>query len=129
MRMSDWSSDVCSSDLPPPILDPTPPPGSSLTRTPTRPASAEDALRRELYLFALYRTLEAALLALMVFSPFGGLIGEPHDPFLAMAVAIAYLPMSLALLLATRRDHSALAWQACLGVGVDIVVAALITHA
>src|SRR3546814_88095 len=65
----------------------------------------------------------------MVFSPFGGLIGEPHDPFLAMAVAIAYLPMSLALLLATRRDHSALAWQACLGVGVDIVVAALITHA
>src|SRR3546814_15879715 len=37
--------------------------------------------------------------------------------------------MSLALLLATRRDHSALAWQACLGVGVDIVVAALITHA
>src|SRR3546814_9778784 len=94
--------------LPPPILDPTPPPGSSLTRTPTRPDSAEDALRRELYLFALYRTLEAALLALMVFSPFGGLIGEPRDPFLAMAVAIAYLPMSLALLLATRRDHSAL---------------------
>src|SRR3546814_8746949 len=107
MRMSDWSSDVCSSDLPPPILDPTPPPGSSLTRTPTRPDSAEDALRRELYLFALYRTLEAALLALMVFSPFGGLIGEPRDPFLAMAVAIAYLPMSLALLLATRRDHPA----------------------
>src|SRR3546814_20562955 len=65
----------------------------------------------------------------MVFSPFGGLIGEPRDPFLAMAVAIAYLPMSLALLLATRRDHSALAWQACLGVGVDIVVAALIPHA
>src|SRR3546814_16881642 len=179
MRISDWSSDVCSSDLstltsrqrrskarfaapapllrpqgtfsverekgvlrvsapirligatlpPPPILDPTPPPGASLTRTPPRPDSAEDALRRELYLFALYRTLEAALLALMVFSPFGGLIGEPRDPFLAMAVAIAYLPMSLALLLATRRDHSALAWQACLGVGVDIVVAALITHA
>src|SRR3546814_12128546 len=84
MRMSDWSSDVCSSDLPPPILDPTPPPGSSLTRTPTRPDSAEDALRRELYLFALYRTLEASLLALMVFSPFGGLIGEPRDPFLAI---------------------------------------------
>src|SRR3546814_6206605 len=91
MRMSDWSSDVCSSDLPPPILDPTPPPGSSLTRTAARPDTAEDALRRELYLFALYRTLEAALLALMVFSPFGGLIGEPRDPFLAMAVAIAYL--------------------------------------
>src|SRR3546814_8187410 len=44
--------------LPPPILDPTPPPGSSLTRTAARPDTAEDALRRELYLFALYRTLE-----------------------------------------------------------------------
>src|SRR3546814_1463771 len=65
----------------------------------------------------------------MVFSPFGGLIGEPRDPFLAMAVAIAYLPMALALLLATRRDRSSLAWQACVGVGVDIIVAALITHA
>src|SRR3546814_20095977 len=65
----------------------------------------------------------------MVFSPFGGLIGEPRDPFLAMAVAIAYLPMALALLLATRRDRSSLAWQACVGVGVDIVDAALITYA
>src|SRR5690606_6889159 len=101
----------------------------ALTRKPARPDPAEDALRRELYLFALYRTLEAALLALMVFSPFGGLIGEPRDPFLAKAVAVAYLPMALALLLATRRDHSSLGWQACLGVGVDIAVAALITPA
>src|SRR3546814_10391137 len=104
MRISDWSSDVAlpiysapirligATLLPPPILDPTPPPGSSLTRTPTRPDSAEDALRRELYLFALYRTLEAALLAVRVFSSFGGLFGEPRDPFLAMAVAIALLP-------------------------------------
>src|SRR5690606_8301216 len=114
---------------PPPIPDPTPPPGPPLTRKPARPDTAEDALRRELYLFALYRTLEASLLALVVFSPFGGLIGELRDPFLAMAVAIAYLPMSLALLLATRRDHSALAWPACLGVGADIAFAALITHA
>src|SRR3546814_1699116 len=37
--------------------------------------------------------------------------------------------MALALLLATRRDRSSLAWQACVGVGVDIVVAALITYA
>src|SRR5690606_9721524 len=87
------------------------------------------ALRRELYLFALYRTLEASLLALVVFSPFGGLLSEPRDPFLAKAVAIAYLPAAVALLLASRRDRSALAWQACVGVGVDIIVAALITHA
>ncbi|WP_417472435.1 sensor histidine kinase [Luteimonas mephitis] len=100
-----------------------------MTRTPRRPDAAEDALRRELYLFALYRTLEASLLALIVFSPFGGLVSEPRDRFLAVTVAIAYLPMALALLLASRRDHSSLAWQACVGVGVDILVAALITHA
>src|SRR5690606_14194309 len=84
---------------------------------------------RELYLFALYRVLEASLLALVVFSPFGGFVSAPRDPFMASAVAIAYLPAALALLLASRRDHSALAWQACVGVGVDIIVAALITHA
>src|SRR5690606_16475415 len=66
-----------------PILDATPPPGPALTRKPVRPDAAEDALRRELYLFALYRTLEAALLALIVFSPFGGLVSEPRDRFLA----------------------------------------------
>src|SRR3546814_6087393 len=65
----------------------------------------------------------------MVFGPVGGRIGEPRDPFLAMGVAIAYLPMALALLRATGRDRSSLAWQACVGVGVDIIVAALITHA
>jgi len=100
-----------------------------LTRKHARPDAADDALRRELYLFALYRTLEASLLALIVFSPFGGLVSEPRDRFLTVTVAIAYLPMALALLLASRRDHSSLGWQACVGVGVDIIVAALITHA
>ncbi len=100
-----------------------------MTRKHARPDAADDALRRELYLFALYRTLEASLLALIVFSPFGGLVSEPRDRFLTVTVAIAYLPMALALLLASRRDHSSLGWQACVGVGVDIIVAALITHA
>jgi two-component system sensor histidine kinase PilS (NtrC family) len=64
-----------------------------------------------------------------VFSPFGGLIGEPSAPFVAGTDAIADLPMAHALMLASRGEHSSLAWQACVGVGVDIVVAALITHA
>ena len=100
-----------------------------MTRKSTRNDVAENPLRRELYLFALYRMLEASLLALVVFSPFGGFVSEPRDPFMASAVAIGYLPAALALLLASRRDRSALAWQACVGVGVDIIVAALITHA
>lgn len=93
------------------------------------PASVEQALRRELYLFALYRVFEAALLAMLVFSPAGTLISEPRDRLLAQGVAVAYLPMALALLFASRRDRSALAWQALTGVAVDIVVGMLITHA
>lgn len=92
-------------------------------------SAAESALRRELYLFALYRTLEAALLALMVFSPAGALIGPPRDPALAQAIALAYLPMSLLLLLAARRDRASLAWHAMVGITVDVAAAALLTHA
>ncbi|MGH8031868.1 MAG: PAS domain-containing sensor histidine kinase, partial [Luteimonas sp.] len=91
--------------------------------------SIQQALRRELYMFALYRTLEAALLALVVFSPFGDMAGPPRDLLLARSVAFAYLPMAVVLLLASRRDGSALGWQALIGVGVDIALAALITHA
>ncbi len=100
-----------------------------MTRTAPRSGAAETALRHELYLLALYRTLEASLLALMVFGPAGALIGEPRDAFLAQTVSIAYLPMALALLLSSRRDRTPLAWQACIGVAIDIAVAALITHA
>ena len=92
--------------------------------------AAERALRRELYLFALYRTLEAAVLALILFSPVGTFtMAEPRDRFLAISVSVAYLPMAVVLLLASRRDHSSLAWQALIGFGVDVVVAVLITHA
>jgi two-component system, NtrC family, sensor histidine kinase PilS len=100
-----------------------------LKRKPATSTTADSALRRELYLFALYRTLEASLLALVVFSPFGGMISAPRDAILAQTVAIAYLPMALALLLFSRRDQSPLAWQALVGVAVDIAVAGLITHA
>ncbi len=97
--------------------------------SPTRDTTAETALRRELYLFALYRTLEAAVLALMVFSPVGTLIGESRNPVLAATVAVAYLPMALVLMLGSRHDRAGLALQALVGIAVDVTVAALITHA
>ena len=37
------------------------------------------AIRRELYFFTLYRVLEASLLCLIVFSPFGDLIGAARQ--------------------------------------------------
>ncbi len=86
-------------------------------------------MQRELSLFSLYRVLEAALLALLVFSPWGELMGEVVDPAVATAVGAGYLVASIGLLLHARHprvDHPA---HAAVGVGVDIVVAALVTHA
>jgi len=87
------------------------------------------ALRRELYLFALYRVLEASLLALVVFSPVGSLIGEKHLPALAAGVALAYLLLSLGLLVRARTLRSGIVRHVVLATAVDIVVAVLATHA
>ena len=83
-------------------------------------------MQRELALFSLYRLLEAALLGLLVFSPWGALMGEVVDPALAIAVGLGYLVASVGLLLHARQpqiDHPA---HAVVGVLVDIAVAALI---
>ncbi|WP_242112263.1 sensor histidine kinase [Luteimonas aquatica] len=87
------------------------------------------ALGRELYLFALYRLLEASLLALMVFSPAGAFIGAPRDALLAESVAFAYAPMALVLVLYARYSAASPRGQALVGAVIDIAVAALITHA
>ena len=55
---------------------------------------AESALRRELYFFTLYRVLEAALLALVVFGPETMLIRVPRHEVRGQAVATGYLAAS-----------------------------------
>ena len=87
-----------------------------------------DALRRELYFFSLYRTFEAALLALVLFSPFGFLAGEPRLPLLGRAVSFLYLLAAL-LLFQWARHGQGLRWQVLLGTGIDILAATLATHA
>ncbi|MGJ4730452.1 sensor histidine kinase [Luteimonas sp. SDU101] len=84
---------------------------------------------RELYLFALYRVLVASLLALVVFSPAGALIGEKHLPELARTVSVTYLALSVLLLVHSRRAGSALAPHAAAGLSIDITVMLLATHA
>ncbi|MGO3128161.1 MAG: sensor histidine kinase [Luteimonas sp.] len=86
-------------------------------------------LQRELSLFALYRVLEAALLGLLVFSPWGATLGEVVDAPLAISVGIGYLVASAGLLLHARRAAGNLGSHAAVGVSVDIAVATLITHA
>ncbi|MGY0613160.1 MULTISPECIES: sensor histidine kinase [unclassified Luteimonas] len=87
-------------------------------------------MRRELYLLALYRTLEAALLALAVFGPLQGVFGgEARDPALAVAVAATYLAASAVLLVFSGRASIPLPAQVIFGVIIDIAVATLATHA
>lgn len=97
-----------------------------LPRTPT-PATTQSALRRELYLFTLYRALEAGLLALVVFSPFGNYFAAPALPMLGGMAATGYL-VAAVVLLYTGRSGS-LKVQALVGVLVDIAAATLAMHA
>ena len=88
----------------------------------------DEAVRRELYYFGLYRVLEAAMLALIFFGPESTLFGSPRHPATGQAVTLFYLPASLALLL-WARGGSALRWQVLIGTTVDIAVATLAAHA
>ena len=88
----------------------------------------DDAVRRELYAFGLYRVLEAALLALIFFGPPDSLFGEPRDPMLGRALTLFYVPASL-LLLTWARQGNRLRWHVLVALGADIVVATLAIHA
>jgi len=90
-------------------------------------SDTDSALRRELYFFTLYRVLEAALLALVMFSPAGALIEVPTYPVLGRAVAGCYLLAALLLLASGRRGD--LRTQALVGIGIDILAASLAIHA
>lgn len=84
-------------------------------------------IRRELYYFTLYRILEASLLCLVVFSPVGMLIGEPHNASLARAVSLLYLLAAVLLFLTGRRGQ--LRTQVMMGAVVDISAAAFAINA
>lgn len=90
--------------------------------------NVDDALRRELYFFSLYRMFEAALLALMLFSPAGALIGEPRYALLGKLTTVSYLGASLVLLY-WAHSRRALRGQVMLGTAIDIAAATLATHA
>ena len=91
------------------------------------PPSADDALRRELYFFSLYRVLESALLALMLFSPVGVLVGLPASAPLAEGTTVAYLMAGVVLLLWAQRRR-ALRAQVMIGTAIDIAAATFAMH-
>lgn len=112
----------------PPILGGPPARNHGLSLSTASAQPAQDYQRRELYLFALYRVLEAGLLALLVFGPIAKLQPQAGHEALVAGVSIAYFAMSLLLLMQARKAKS-LTSPTLTGVGIDIVVATLVAHA
>ncbi|HLS84476.1 MAG TPA: HAMP domain-containing sensor histidine kinase [Arenimonas sp.] len=96
-----------------------------------RPATVPNVppQRRELYFFTLYRVLEAALLALVTFSPVGEYLLLISEPTLLRSVVVLYVVISIALLVASYRSHLSTAQQAAIGLAADLLVAALVLAA
>lgn len=94
---------------------------------PSTPATG--ILRRELQLLALYRLLEGALLALLLFSPLAAMIDAPRHLRFGQCVSFAYLAIGLALFYRGRTHPQHLYWHVVVGLGVDIVFSALAMHA
>ncbi|ARO69438.1 two-component sensor histidine kinase [Xylella fastidiosa subsp. pauca] len=88
----------------------------------------EFAPQRELYFLALYRILEAGLIAALVFSPVSILVDPESDPYLGTAVAVGYLLLATILLVWGRNER----WFTPLVFGstvADILAATLAIHA
>ncbi len=88
----------------------------------------EFAPQRELYFLALYRILEAGLIAALVFSPVSLLVDPESDPHLGTVVAVGYLLLATILLVWGRNER----WFTPLVFGstvADILAATLAIHA
>ena len=89
-----------------------------------RRTPAPSPQRRELYFFTLYRTLEAALLALVAFSPVGSFLLGIREPSLLQAGVVLYAVSAVVLLVASYRSGMSAKRQAAIGLSLDILAAA-----
>jgi two-component system sensor histidine kinase PilS (NtrC family) len=97
---------------------------------PPMPDPIEASLRRELHLFAMYRVMEAGILAFLAFSPMAGIISAPDRPVLAQAAGASYLALALLLWFAARANGGmSLRQQAATGLVVDIAAAVIAVYA
>ena len=99
-----------------------------MARRPAEALPQDESVRREVYVFALYRVLEASLLALIFLGPHDTLFGMPRHPYVGQALTLFYLPASL-LLLAWARQGNALRWHLMAATFIDVVVGAIAIHA
>ncbi len=107
---------------------PTAPQDLGLSPSATATQPTQDYQRRELYLFALYRVLEAGVLALVVFGPIATLQPQAGHEGLVAAVTTTYVVLALILVFHARKAKNVVA-PTLIGVGIDIVIGALVAHA
>ena len=81
--------------------------------------------RRELYFFSLFRTLEAAILALIAFLPASQATGSLDWPNLLRTATTLYALASVALLWLSRDEQLPVRRLAAVGLVVDLLVAAV----
>jgi len=91
--------------------------------------SPGDITRRELYFLNLYRCLEAAVYAGLIFAPYAGEWVKVTRPLLGQTVAIAYLVIALVVLAGTDRLRHNLANAISFTLVLDIAAAALVLMA
>ena len=91
--------------------------------------SDRSLVQRETYFFSLYRILQAALLAGLLFTPFGNELVQVDKPLFARVVSIVYLVAAILLLVwGSLGDHSR-RLPVYIGIGVDIIATLLSLHA
>lgn len=100
---------------------------NSLASSAARDLGLSSPPPRELYLFALYRLLEAVLLGLAAFGPNRIVDVAPGHPELAQSLALGYAVAAIVLLLRARNRRATIA-ATLTGIGVDIAVAAAAVH-
>jgi len=87
--------------------------------------SIGESIRRELYFFNLYRTLQACIYAGLAFSPLAVEWVTLRHPLLARANALVYLVYALAAFVHTRRWPDDLRTHVAVALAFDIVAATL----
>jgi two-component system, NtrC family, sensor histidine kinase PilS len=100
---------------------------------PDHPASSEriaaSTRQRELYFFALYRTLQSVLYMFLAYSTLALNFATLQVPVLAKVSALVYLLVATLLLLARRSPHLPLMPQVMAALTFDIAAAMIAIHA
>ena len=91
--------------------------------------AGDEVLQREQYFFTLYRTLIAAVFALLAFGPLPEEWVALGRPRLAAWVAVSYLLASVLLMLYARSNDRPLFGQVLVAVVLDIIATVLMVHA